>query len=100
MVLRQLDGGGGLVTESCPTPVTHELYPTRFLCPWDFPGKNTGVGCYFLLQRIFWNRGWTQISSIAGRLFTTEPPGNETTGYPMQKTEAASLYHTMKIKSQ
>ena len=53
MVLRQLDGGGGLVTESCPTPVTHELYPTRFLCPWDFPGKKAGVGCHFLLQGIF-----------------------------------------------
>ena len=24
--------------------------PTRLLCPWDFPGKNTGVGCHFLLQ--------------------------------------------------
>ena len=22
-------------------------------CPWDFPGKNTGVGCHFLLQGIF-----------------------------------------------
>ena len=28
------------------------LWPMRFLCPWNFPGKNTGVGCYFLLQRI------------------------------------------------
>ena len=27
--------------------------PTRLLCPWDFPGKNPGVGCYFLLQGIF-----------------------------------------------
>ena len=26
---------------------------TRFLNPWDFPGKNTGVGCHFLLQEIF-----------------------------------------------
>ena len=26
---------------------------TRLLCPWDSPGKNTGVGCHFLLQRIF-----------------------------------------------
>ena len=26
--------------------------------PWDFPGKNTGVGCYFLLQGIFLTRGW------------------------------------------
>ena len=24
----------------------HRLYPTRFLRPWDFPGKNTGVGCH------------------------------------------------------
>ena len=29
----------------------HELQPTRPLCPWDFPGKNTGVGCHFLLQK-------------------------------------------------
>ena len=27
----------------------HELQSTRLLCPWDSPGKNTGVGCYFLL---------------------------------------------------
>ena len=26
------------------------LYPTRLLCPWDFPGKNPGVGCHFILQ--------------------------------------------------
>ena len=28
----------------------HGLEPTRLLCPWDSPGKNTGVGSYFLLQ--------------------------------------------------
>ena len=28
----------------------HELQPTRLLRPWDSPGKNTGVGCHFLLQ--------------------------------------------------
>ena len=28
----------------------HGLQPTRLLRPWDFPGKNTGVGCHFLLQ--------------------------------------------------
>ena len=27
------------------------------LHPWDFPGKNTGVGCHFLLQEIFPNQG-------------------------------------------
>ena len=30
----------------------HGLEPTTLLCPWDFPGKSTGVGCYFLLQEI------------------------------------------------
>ena len=29
------------------------LKPTRLLCLWDFPSKNTGVGCYALLQGIF-----------------------------------------------
>ena len=28
----------------------HTRQPTRLLCPWDSPGKNTGVGCHFLLQ--------------------------------------------------
>ncbi|CAM9524722.1 unnamed protein product [Rangifer tarandus platyrhynchus] len=27
------------------------------LCPWDFPGKNTGVGCHFLLQEVFLIQG-------------------------------------------
>ena len=27
------------------------------LCPWDFPGKSTGVGCHFLLQGIFPTQG-------------------------------------------
>ena len=28
----------------------HRRQPTRLLCPWDFPGKSTGVGCHCLLQ--------------------------------------------------
>ena len=28
----------------------HRRWPTRLPCPWDSPGKNTGVGCHFLLQ--------------------------------------------------
>ena len=30
----------------------HGLQPTRLLCPWDFPCKNTGVGCYCLLPLV------------------------------------------------
>ena len=36
------------VAKHCPT-----LQPARQLCLWDFPGKNTGVGCHFLLQKMF-----------------------------------------------
>ena len=29
---------------------TYGPWPTSLFCPWDSPGKNTGVGCHFLLQ--------------------------------------------------
>ena len=28
----------------------HALQPSRLLCPWDFPGRSTGVGCHCLLR--------------------------------------------------
>ena len=36
----------------------------HLLYPWDFPGKNTGVGCHFLLQGIFpsMSPAWTHVS--------------------------------------
>ena len=37
------------------------LWPTRLLCPWDFPGKNTGVGCHFFLQGIFLTQAWNPL---------------------------------------
>ena len=49
----------------------HALYPTSFLCPWNFPGKNTGVGCHFLLQGLFLTQGSNLSPSLAGGLFTT-----------------------------
>ena len=33
------------------------LYPASLLCPWDSPGKNTGLRCNALLQRIFQTQG-------------------------------------------
>ena len=33
------------------------LLAAKVLCRWDFPGKNTGVGCYFFLQRSFLTQG-------------------------------------------
>ena len=35
----------------------HRLQPTRLPCPWNFPGKNTGVGYHFLLLGIFLTQG-------------------------------------------
>ena len=44
---------GGLVPKSCLTLASS----ARLLCPWDFPGNYTGVGCHLLLQRIFSTQG-------------------------------------------
>ena len=38
------------VSDSFVTPWTVDAL---LFCPWHFPGKNTGVGCHFLLQAIF-----------------------------------------------
>ena len=41
----------------CPTLRLHRWQPTRLLHPWDSPGKNTGVGCHFLLHWWLINEG-------------------------------------------
>ena len=42
-------------------------WPTRFLCSWNFPCKNTGVGCHFLFQSIFLTPGTEPVSpALAG----------------------------------
>ena len=49
----------------------HGLEPARLIYPWDFSGKNTGVGCHFLPQGNFPTQG-----SNPGLLHSREPPGN------------------------
>ena len=57
---------------STPWAVTHHV-PME--SPWDFPGKNTGVGCHFLLQGIFpTQRSNTRLPHRSG-FFPAEPPG-------------------------
>ena len=53
----------------------HGLQPARLLCPWDFPGKDTGVSCHCLLQGIFPTQGSIPIFCIAGIFFIAEPSG-------------------------
>ena len=58
-----------LVVSDSATPWTE---PVWLLCPWGFPGKNTGVSSHSLLQGIFPNRNQTQISCTAVGFFTRE----------------------------
>ena len=95
-----------LVTQSCPTLCDHVDYiqPTRFLCPWNSPGKNTGVGCHSLLQGIL----TTQESNLSlphcRQIFLpTEPPGTSHPPPPqknplknqMQNTRLCVLSHNL-----
>ena len=58
---------------------SHGLQPARLFCLWNFPGKNTGVGCQFRLQGIFKtqgsNPGLLHLLHWQADSFTTEPPG-------------------------
>ena len=85
----KLTGGGldlyilHMFTQPCPTLCHHKDCNLPGLSPWNFPGKNTGVGCPFLLQGIFLTQGlnpsflsflhW-QVDSLPA-----EPPGKEDT---------------------
>ena len=47
----------GLCSVPSDSVQPHGLQPARLLCPWDSPGKNTGVDCHALLQGIFLTQG-------------------------------------------
>ena len=52
------------------------LWPNRLLCPWDFPSKDTGVGCQFLFQGIFLTQRLNLhlcVSYIGSGFYTTMP---------------------------
>ena len=53
----------------------HRLQSTRLLCPWNSPGKNTGVGSHSLLQGGLRNPR-IKPRRIAGGFFTAELPGS------------------------
>ena len=72
-------GSGCAQTLFCLTLQPPGLQPTQALCPWDYPGKNTGVGCHFLLQGLFLTQGSnSSLRSLgspilSGGFFTTSP---------------------------
>ena len=92
----------GVSCSVMPNPLwPHGLQPTRLLCPWHFPGRDTGVGCHFLFQEIFLTQGSNlglphcrQILYDLSQPVKTGTPysvpwgnsGCENTGYWSQKT--------------
>ena len=57
-------------------PECETLWATacQLLCPWNSPGKNTGVGCHVLLQGIFLTQGLNphlMSTALIGEFFTT-----------------------------
>ena len=42
----------------------YELYPSKLLCPWNFPDKSTGMGSHTLLQVIFHAHGSNPLCCI------------------------------------
>ena len=59
-----------LVAQLCPTLCnTIDCSTPGSFVHRDFPGKNTGMGCHFLLQGISWSEDQTWVSCIAGRFF-------------------------------
>ena len=65
----------GLVAKSDPALTTLCTVALRFLCPWDFLGKNAGVGCHFLLQWIFAAEWFSSLGACPGycRMFSCLP---------------------------
>ena len=60
----------------------HRWQPTRLPSPWDSPGKNTGVGCHFLLQcrKVKIESEVAQWCPILSDPMDCSPPGSSTHG--------------------
>ena len=64
-----------LVTQSCPT-LCNPMESARLLCPWNSPGKNTGVTGQSLLQGTFLTQGSKPRSPLLqADSVPSEPPG-------------------------
>ena len=60
----------------------HRQQPMRLPCPWDSPGKNTGVGCHFLLQcmKVKSESKFTQSCPTLSDPMDCSPPGSSIHG--------------------
>ena len=69
--------------------------PTRLPCPWDSLGKNTGVGCHFLLQ-VFWQvakKTVCPLEALRGKIGYTPWPGEKCLNEGVPSTVGAREEH-------
>ena len=64
---------------------SHGLSTARLLCPWAIPGKNTGVGCHFLLLGIFPTQRRCLLHPLHGQadFLPVESPGDASFRYQL-----------------
>ena len=74
--------------QSCLTLRPHRRQPTRLPRPWDSPGKNTGVGCHFLLQcmKVKSQREVAQSCPTLSDPMDCSPPGSSIHGILQART--------------
>ena len=67
--------------------VRHRWQPTRLLCPWDSPGKNSEVGCHFLLQcrKVQSESEVSQLCLTPSNLMDCSLPGSSVHGTPQAR---------------
>ena len=68
----------------------HRWQPTRLLCPWDSPGKNTGVGCHFSSNAWKWKVKVKLLSRVrllvnAWTAAYQAPPSNDSLSFRNRK---------------
>ena len=78
---------------SCASSSSPMDQPIRLLCPWNLPGKNTGVGCHSLLGDLP-DPGIEPTSpALVGKFFATEPPGK-----PSNELSTSQMIFTVNTK--
>ena len=72
----------------------HGLQPSRLLHPWDFPGKSTGVGCHYLLHKL-WQRIKKQRHNFADKGLYSQ-----SCGFSSSHVEMWELDHNRRLSTE